>query len=767
MLQTGSLAFLAGIILLQTRAVLPAAWLVWLLPLCLLGLCLPVLRGVRVLFWFLAGFLWALFQAHSMMTQRLPANLAHHNLQVRGVIASLPQSRGVRTTADFVIDRVLLTDKTHFPHKLRLSWYHEPPTALVPGQAWQLTVRLHTPHSFMDPGAFDYAAWLLEQGSVATGYVVTSDQNRVLRMQTGRFPFQTLRYRVQHVLQHLLKNAPAAGMVQALLIGERSGIDQAQWRLLRQTGTVHLMAISGLHIGLIAGFVFFLVSHLWRLFPRLCLLLPAPRVAAMLAWLVACGYAALAGFSIPTQRALIMLAVILFSIWFRRTSKPSQVVALALILVLVHDPFAVLSIGFWLSFSAVVLIYYVLQFQYRGTRKLLRWWRMQWAISLGLLPLLVLFFQQAPLLSPLANLVAIPWLSLSVLPLALLSLCLAPLSSTLATAGLYLAGQSLHQLLKLLAWMATLPDNLIHLPAPGPVTLGIAILGLAVLLLPPRFPARYLGLCLFLPLLFPMTTRPHPGAVRLTLLDVGQGLSTVVQTRGHVLVFDTGPRYGPTLDAGHAVIVPYLRRQGIPRIDTLLISHSDMDHVGGAHSLLQTLPVARVMSNVSAYRRDHRDQGCFAGERWRWDDVRFEVLYPTRDDLARARKDNNRSCVLQVTSQNHRFLLTADIEAPVESMLLARYGEKLHSDVLVIPHHGSKTSTTSAFLAAVRPRLALIPSGWHNRFHLPATVVLTRLRERQLRLFDTAQAGAITIETGKTLRISTFRQQQQRYWQAW
>lgn len=767
MLQLGTLAFLAGIMFLQTRAVLPPIWLVWLLPLSLLGICLPVLRGVRLLCWLLAGVLWALFQAHGLIAQRLPASLAHQDLQITGVIASLPQSRGRRTRFEFVIDKASLGVRAPLPHKIRLSWYRAPPRSLMPGQVWYLTVRIHSPRSFMDPGAFDYTAWLLQKGIVATGYVVAHGQNRYLRAEPSRFPVQILRYRVQHALKQLLHNTPAAGLVRALLIGDRSGIDQNQWQLLRQTGTVHLMAISGLHIGLITGLMFFLIARVWRLFPSLCQRLPAPRAAALFAWLAAAGYTALAGFSLPTQRALIMLTVFLVSLWFQRTSRPSQAVALALLLVLVRDPLAVLSISFWLSFSAVVLIYYVVQYQSRGTSRLIRWWRLQWSISLGMLPLIIVFFQQAPLISPLANLLAIPWVSLAVLPLALASLCLVPISPGLATDGLHLAAQALQLLLHWLSVMAALPANIVHLPTPGPITLALAMIGLTVFLLPRRFPARYLGLSLFIPLLFPVVSHPPYGTARLALLDVGQGLSAVVKTQHHTLVYDAGPRYGPSLDAGHAVILPYLRRGGITRIDTLLISHSDMDHRGGAYSLLREIPVARVMSNVPGLIRDQRDRDCFAGLHWHWDGVRFNILYPSRVEYAQARKDNNRSCVLQIITASHRLLLTADIETAAEEKLLARYGEKLHSDILVIPHHGSKTSSSPAFLDAVNPELALIPSGWHNRFHLPAAVVLARLHRRHLRLLDTASAGAIWIQTGKTLRVVTFRQRHPRYWQVW
>lgn len=767
MLQTGTLAFLAGILLLQTRADLPPTWCLYSLPVVILAILVNRNGWFKLAGCLLAGFLWAQFQAHGLLLQRLPASFIHKNLHVQGVIAGLPRRRGERTQFILNIRKLVSPRLAHFPHKVRLSWYADTPPDLRPGQIWNLTLRLRTPHRFMDPGTFDYSAWLLERGITATGYVYTKGDNRLISQSVWRFPVQSLRYRCSHYLQTVLVGSPAAGLIRALLIGDRSGISAAQWDLLRRTGTVHLMAISGLHIGLIAGFVFFIVTWLWRYLPRACLLLPAPKAAAICAWLAACLYAALAGFAIPTQRALIMLAVILLSLLLQRTYKPSQVIAVALFLVLLWDPFAVLSASFWLSFSAVALIYFLAQIQSNDASRVRRWWRMQLSISLGLLPLVIVFFQQASLISPLCNLVAIPFVSVLVLPLALISTVLATFSHSLGGMGLHLAAGLMQLLQSGLSWMAAWKGSLIYLPAPSWYSLSLAMLGIGVLLLPRQVPGRYLGLLLCLPVCLPSPIRPPAGHIRLSLLDVGQGLAAVVQTAHHTLVFDTGPRFSPAFDAGRAVVLPYLRQQGISVIDTLLISHSDRDHIGGAKSLLQAMPVRHILSSVPGMRRDQRDSACFAGRRWQWDGVSFHVLYPSRAEYTAARKNNNRSCVLQITGSARRLLLTADIEYPAETKLVAHYGEKLRSDVLVIPHHGSKTSSSPAFIAAVDPRLALIPAGWHNRFHLPARQVVERLRSRHLPLLNTATDGAIVVETGRELRVRSYRQQYQRYWQAW
>jgi competence protein ComEC len=272
---------------------------------------------------------------------------------------------------------------------------------------------------------------------------------------------------------------------------------------------------------------------------------------------------------------------------------------------------------------------------------------------------------------------------------------------------------------------------------------------------------------LCLPVFLPQASRPGEGAVQFSLLDVGQGLSAVVQTARHTLVFDTGPRFSPTFDTGEAVIVPFLRQHHIQAVDTLLISHSDMDHIGGAQSVLRVFPVGQIISSVPSVLRDQRDTACLAGQQWQWDGVDFRILYPSPEEINPASSDNNLSCVLQVTTPSHQILLTGDIEAPAEAKLISRYGKQLQSSILVLPHHGSKTSSSPAFLDSVNPDLVVIPAGWHNRFGLPAKVVVGRLRARQLSVLNTATAGTIQIELGKALAVRVYREQYQRYWQVW
>lgn len=767
MMQTGAFAFLAGILLLHQCLVLPPAWWCYFLPLSLAGALLQGKRWLQLIAWLALGFLWAQVHAQLLLQQQLPAELFNKNVIVRGYVASLPEKQANRQRFEFDVTEVVEPALAHFPQKVRLSWYTKNPVALHPGDNWTFTVHLRPAHNFTNPGSFDYSAWLLQKGIIATGSIADKAANIYHGTEALRYPVQSLRYRLQVSLHTALHSVPGAGLIAALVIGDRSGVSETEWTVLQQTGTVHLMAISGLHIGLVAGFVFFLVSAVWRLLPRVSTWLPAPKAAALAAWLAALLYSALAGFAIPTQRALIMLAVILFSALLQRSYKPSQIIAAALVLVLLWDPFAVLSASFWLSFSAVALIYYFLTTKPLRTSRLSQWWQMQWAISLGMLPVVVLYFQQAPLSSPFANLLAIPWVSMLVLPVAMLSTLLAFISTALSTWGLQLAAGLMHALFVGLNWAADFKWSLYYLPAPTLPSLLLALLGILLLLLPRGIPARALGVLLCVPLCLPLVQRPAEGEVSFSLLDVGQGLAAVVQTARHTLVFDTGPRFSATFDTGDAVIVPFLRQQHVQVIDTLLVSHSDMDHIGGAQSLLSSMPVTRILSSVPALLRNGQDSVCVAGQEWTWDQVGFRVLYPSALELKEAAADNARSCVLQIHTATQQILLTGDIEQDAEQKLVDRFGEKLRSTVLVIPHHGSKTSSSPVFLDVVNPQIALIPAGWRNRFGFPAVSVLQRLRQRNLQIYNTAEQGAIQVTTSQPMEIRFFRQQSQRYWHTW
>jgi competence protein ComEC len=764
-MRTGTLAFLIGVLLFQQLATLPSLAWAWGLVLCVpAGLWLKPFWHLPA--WLLGGFLWSLISAHQILAVSLPENLIGKDVVLEGQIASLPTLKMRHVQFEFAVKRAWAGEKAvAVPGRIRLNWFQGYPTQLRAGDTWRLQVRLKPPHGFRNPGGFDYEAWLMQHRIRATGYVRQSDQNQILA--TGwAYPLQRLRQAIRSQVSDALDDSPGQsqlkGVLLALVIGDRSAISPEQWQTLQRTGTNHLMAISGLHIGLVAGLAFWLGQRLWRYSGRGMLWLPAPKVGAILALTAAAVYAALAGFSIPTQRALIMVAVIMLALLASRPVIPTRILATALLLVLLFDPLAVLASGFWLSFAAVAIIFYGLSGR---LGRLPRWYqgvRVQWWISVGLFPLVIVLFQRASLISPVANLLAVPLVSLLVVPLALLGTLFLPISHGLGETMLQLAAWLMHGIMLGLAWLAEWPLASWAGAATSGWQAALAVCGVILLLAPRGLPARSIGLVLLLPLVVGMPSAIPLGAARFTLLDVGQGLAAVVETRHHTLVFDTGPRFSPRFDTGEAVVVPYLRQRGLRHVDRLVISHGDSDHIGGAESILAAIQVADISSSVPEKLAPRPVTGCRRGQRWEWDGVVFAMLHPTEGFSHRR---NNASCVLKVTAGNHTLLLTGDIEKAAEHHLLQADATDLQADILVAPHHGSNTSSTMPFIRAVAPDYVLFPVGYRNRFRFPRQAVVQRYREQGVTMLATASAGAISFQLGQgTIQPSRFRQSARRYW---
>lgn len=758
-MRSGTLGLLFGIVLLSWHRELPDTLWLEFLPLALaLGLLKPRWRVPALL---AAGLLWALFRAALVMSSSLPPALEGQDLTVQGTIASIPQpfERGVRFEVD--VDRLEESGRPWSgPRRVRLSWYESAP-ALAVGERWSLTVRLKRPHGFSNPGGFDYERWLFQRGIRATGYVRNRAANHRLTAAQG-FQLARLRERLGERIDQVLGVHEHAGIVKALAVGLRHDLSQADWEVLRATGTSHLMAISGLHIGLVAGLVFFLGRWIWSLPGYTVAHVGAPRVGAAAAILAAVGYAALAGFSIPTQRALVMVVVFMAGILWRGRTAPGHGLFLALAFVLVLDPLSVLSVGFWLSFGAVAVILLGMTGRLSARSLWWRWGRVHWLIAIGLLPLMMAFFGENPLLSPLANLLAVPFMGMLVVPLVLAGVLfldvMPPMGEWLLTAG----ADAVALIWPYLQWLAGL-DLVYRAPSPGgPWRLAAAIVGATLLLLPRGYPARWLGLLWLSPLVFAPVPRPAHGEAWLTLLDVGQGLGTVVQTRDHFLVFDAGPRFSARFDTGKAVLAPFLRTRGVDRVDTLIVSHADSDHAGGVASLRRLVRVDSILSSTP--ERWSGAQACRQGQAWHWDGVQFQILHPGASDTGNR---NDLSCVLQVRTEGGTALFPADIERPTERALLAQYGDVLKSDVLVAPHHGSKTSSSEAFLDTVDPRHVMFPVGYRNRFGFPHPEVLARYRQRGTVVHDTARHGAITVKlqgTGVPSVSSHYRADSRRFW---
>lgn len=765
MLRIFAPGFLLGTFLFHELSGLPTVWWLLLWVPCAVMVLWRRTRATMFVSAFSIALIWTCAQSAWQLSQPLPEQFYGKDILVQGYIASLPESETHKQRFDFDVTEILQPGVDFRPRRLRLSWYHSEHIELHAGQEWILSVRIKPARNFANPGAFDYSAWLWQKGIGYTGYVSKHADTQLVSHAVTSYPLQQLRERIRAKLKQHLAHLHFEPVFRALLIGERSDVSPDQWNVLQKTGTIHLMAISGLHVGLVAGFVFLLSRFVWSRITGLSLRLAAPRAASILAFLSAIIYAALAGFSLPTQRAVIMLGVIMGAVFLQRKTNSFDVLSLALILVLIHDAHAVLSVSFWLSFVAVALIFYMLQFRQRQTGTMHHWLYLQAGISFGLLPFTVYFFQQAPLISPLANLLAIPLVTFVIIPLIMIALVLLFIHPPAAIALFSGAQWVLEYLWMALDGFMKIPFASVTYSTPPAMMFLFVIAGVLVALLPSSIRFRYLAFVLVIPLIFQSHWRPPAGEARLSLLDVGQGLAAVIETKHHLLVFDTGARFSEQFDLGGSVIAPYLIQQGHVSIDKLIISHGDNDHIGGAQTLLSRFPVHQLLTSVPDKLSEHEPTRCVAGMQWRWDDVHIQVLYPDRKDYGIELSENDLSCVLQIRTRSKTFLLTGDIEAEAEARLVARYGEALRSHVLLVPHHGSKTSSTTAFIQQVKPEIALLATGWRNRYHFPHPVVTQRYQLAGSKMYTTAEHGALIYDT-QTGRLTPWRAQTQRFWQS-
>jgi len=757
-----TLAFVAGICLLQTCSGLPSGHYYLLLLLVIPLLRWPLTRLPALLF---IGFFWAAWRAELALMPQLASGMEAQTVLVEGAVLDMParSASGILRT-QLAVDRI--DDGSgwqNFQGIVRLGW-HEALARPGPGERWQLAVRLRRPHGFANPGGFDYERWLFQQRIRATGYVREDDRNRRLS-ETRPAPVTAARTRLQLAMEHLQAEKPTVAMIRALTIGDRSAISLADWNILRDTGTSHLMAISGLHISLAAGLVFWLVRAIWAHAGRFAEVIPARKVAALAAVVGALLYALLAGFGIPARRALVMVTVVMLALVFNRRSGLVQALCLAAVVTLLIDPLSVLSAGWWLSFWAVALIAYLASGRHGRRSFGGRWIYMHVLLALGMLPVLLVFFQSASLVAPLANIVAVPWVGMLVVPLALLGSLVMFLHTATGDLLLTVAASLLEPVWFWLEWLTKTPFSVWQHHQPMVWTLLSGIPGLLLLLVPRGFPGRWLGLLLLLPVFIVQPERPEPGTVRMTLLDVGQGLATVVQTQNHVLVYDAGPRYSEAFDTGAAVVIPFLRSRGIHSLDTLVVSHGDNDHIGGVASLLSAYEAGRILSSVPGKIPQGTAEYCQRGQHWVWDEVDFRMLHP---ETVSAHPGNNTSCVLKIgTRTGPGILLTGDIERETEAVLLHEQGDALRAAVLVVPHHGSNTSSSPDFLVQVDPAVALFPAGYLNRYRFPKEVVLERYESSGVDWYQTGLAGAITVHLGGTWsvpEIGLYREQSRRYW---
>jgi competence protein ComEC len=780
------LAWLAGTAMqLQMPALWPVA-AVW-------GL---LAMGVALLLWrrpwalvvaaLLLGFACTHQRAAWRLADALPAQLEGQDLLLTGTVASLPRETPDGVRFHFEVDSATWRGQAvTVPPRVSLGWYRGidedallggPAEAVVAGQRWQLPVRLARPHGFMNPHGFDFELWLFEQG-VRAGGSVRSRPGAAARKLHERAGHTVQRWRQgwRDAIRATLGDSAAAGVLAALAVGDQASIDRADWELFRATGIAHLMSISGLHVTMFAWLAGGLVAWLWRRHPRAPLKLPAVQ-AGRWGGLAAAGfYTLLAGAGVPALRTVCMLAVVVLLRQLGVAWPALTVLLAAAGVVTAFDPWALLQPGFWLSFVAVGLLIVSdtgPALAAAGASRAARWGaalrhalRTQAIATVGLAPLSMVFFQQVSLVGFVANLVAVPLVTLVITPLALLGLVLPPLW--------LLAGWLVQGLQALLQPLAAWPLAQWTAAAAPPWAVACGLLGALLAVLPLPWRLRLCAAPLLLPLLAPPVSRPPAGHVELLAADVGQGSAVLVRTRNHLLLYDTGPAYSRQADAGVRVLLPLLRARGEARVDLLVLSHRDADHVGGAASLLRALPVRALSSSLEPGHpllpgdpEGVPHAPCHAGQRWVWDGVAFEVLHPPQADLQRSTlKPNAVSCVLRVQGANGSLLLAGDIEALQEAALVREQAAKLKSDVLLVPHHGSKTSSTPAFLQAVAPRIAIVQAAHRSRFGHPAPAVLARYQAQGAAVVrsDTCGAfawhGAMAPQPGDCTRWAA-----RRYW---
>ena len=719
---------------------LPAAG--WLLVVLLAGLAL-LLRGggCRLAGALLFGIGFTGLHAAHVLRAQLPPTLERRALEIEGSIAELPVHEPRRTRFEFVVDDDASQPPELRGKRIRLGWFEEDMQGRVrlqAGSRWSFPVELRAPTGLRNPGASDGEKHALASRIAATGHVKVPVLARRLAPPRG---IEAWRERMS---ARIATSVPSASSryVRALALGDTRALEETDWSRLRAAGLTHLIAISGFHVGLVAGFFALIGAAVWWLFPGLCRWMPRPFAAGLGAILGACLYAALTGFAVPTLRTAVMIAALVAARCLRRRQRLADTLALGCIVLLLLDPLAVLGAGFWLSFAGVAWLLWCLPAD-QGPRR----WAMlhgflaaQAVATLGLLPLTVLLFGQASFAGPVANLAAVPWWSLVVVPLALLGVLAETVHAGLGQWPWQAAAWCFDLLWPALARIADSPLAMAWLPEPRWHAWPLAMLSAFWLLLPRGLPGKPLALLLWLPLLCPPRDLPAHGEAELTVIDVGQGLSVLVRTARHSLLYDMGPATIDGFDAGARAVVPALHGLGVRRLDAAMLSHGDNDHAGGWGTVSRAFPVAALLAPEGSPVPGIVP--CRAGQSWQWDGVRIRVLHPA---AWFPYLGNEASCVLRIETAHGNALLTGDIGHLIEAKLLREDPASLRNEVVLVPHHGSAGSSGEDFVAATGARLALVSSGASNRFGHPRMPVVQRWCEAGAEVVDTARAGAIRV----------------------
>lgn len=735
--------------------------------LALVSACRPHWRPLSVV---MAGVLLAGVHASWSLSRQLPVSMEHGTFVLAGTVSGMPMHEVRRTRFEFRVDDVDAMPEALRGARLRLAWYDDfdietpapdaPRLRVAAGSRWSLSAKLRAPRGLRNPGGVDGEKHAFVDRIVATGYVRAPETARELRGSRGIDAWR------EAMSRRIERSAPAASsrFLRALALGDTRGLADADWSVLRANGLTHLIAISGFHVGLVAGFFALLASATWRAFPLLGRIAPRTQAAALSALAGAGVYAAMAGFALPTVRTLLMIAVVAIARLSRRTWRPWSAVAMSVVAMLVVDPLAVLTAGFWLSFGGVAWLLWCLPDG--GGRPVRDFLSAQAVATVGLLPLTVALFGQASLAGPFANLLAIPWWSLVVVPLSLVGLALEALQAGWGAWAWRLAAWAFEPSWSLFDWLAGSPLALWWLPEARWYALPLALLSAFWCLLPRALPGKPFALLLWLPLLWPDRDAPAPGEAEIVVLDVGQGLSVLVRTANHHLLYDMGPAIPEGFDAGERAVVPALHALGVRALDAAVVSHGDNDHAGGFESVAVAFPMHRVFapegSDLSA--RVPALRTCRAGTAWTRDGVRFRFLHPT-PHFPYLR--NESSCVLRVETAHGAALLTGDIGQVIERGLLRRDRAAVRADVVLVAHHGSDSSSDPGFVAATGARFAPVSAGYGNRFRHPKPAVVERWRYRGARTPVTADTGAQRLRlTAGDVGYEDERTRRRRLWDA-
>ena len=756
---TIAVSFLLGVLVFQTSSHLPPKSCLILIPTAIILMRIWPRSGplcVSIL-----AYCWAYIFAIGMLFPQLSESLQNKDISISGRVVELNIQNKQYSQFIYEVQMIMSFEnfKINIPHRIKLSWYY-PPELIHIGQSCHFTVRLKKHWRFANPGSFDSEKSMFLRGTGGRGYV---KNGQCLTSDTSKVDSNSLRDGWLEKFSEYASKFESYRLMSALSFGYRENIDNHDWQVLRNTGTSHLLAISGLHISAISAFVYLITIRLARCSAWICEKWTAQKTAAIFALIAAIFYAYLAGFSLPTQRALIMVMVGLWAILLNKPIVNYSVLSVALLLVLISNPMATLTAGFWMSFLAVFFIFVFLKCAH-FKNKLMKIIFLQFYLGAALFPISLLFFAQASVIAPLVNIIAIPVVSFFILPVLLMSVVLSLLDVNIAMNMLLLVDQMFEWL-----WWGLEATAKVEFASyeyyPTLFAVIACCMGLVILVHPIGLPAKYLAFILLSSLFFIQPSKIDSQQLQMTVLDVGQGLSVVIETANYSLVYDAGPRFRSGFGTGHAVVLPFLHYRGIHQVDLAVVSHNDNDHAGGMHALLDHNKARAVLVSNEAHLYESKNiQLCRAGDHWIWDGVLFEILHPPENWHS---SDNDRSCVIKISHPAGSILLTGDIETTAENWLVEQYGDNLGSDLLLVPHHGSTSSSSYRFVGRVHPQTSVFSAGYMNRYGFPHATIMQRYQELGAQLVDITREGAVTFLFDAEKGIITqpgYRKKTKRYW---